>query len=114
MRRRRYSGSWILDLGKINLKNGRSKYFNIYETWGEDSTYEIYETKNRKGETEYRIVVTSGTKPLAEVGEDRDFVSYRQPSRHLFNGKLVDFAVGTDLKEKVEKYGNHLKGYTYK
>lgn len=101
-------------LGKVNLKTGNCKYFNIYDIWGEDTTYEIYELKNWKsGKNEYRIFATSGTKPLRKIGELIDLISLNGVKRP-FNGKMVDFAVGSNLKKLAEKYGTSLTGYTYK
>jgi hypothetical protein len=98
----------ILPLGKINLKTGKSKYFNVYETWGEDTTYEVYQVYG-----EFRIVATSGKSPLCQIDEYREF-QHDQSGRFLFGGIMVDFATGTGLKSLAEKYGNSISGYTYK
>jgi len=99
-------------LGTVNLKTGSSKYFNIYETWGEDTTYEIYEVF-KDGKKSYKIFATSGTKPLRDIG-DMVYDLCLQGRKKFFNGKMVDYAVGSDLKKLVEKYGSRLTGYTYK
>jgi hypothetical protein len=98
----------ILPLGKINLKTGNSKYFNIYDTWGEDTTYEVYRVYEG-----FRIVATYGKSPLCQIGERRGF-KHDQNGRFLFEGVMVDFSTGSDLKKLVEKYGNSISGYTYK
>lgn len=103
----------ILGLGLINLKTGRSKYFNIYDTWGEDTTYEVYQVESHKVEPVYKIVATSGTKPLGKMGEMAWF-KHDQTGRFLFHGKMIDFAVGADLKSLAAKYGNNVSGFTYK
>jgi hypothetical protein len=100
--------SSILPLGKINLKTGNSKYFNVYDTWGEGSTYEVYQIPGG-----LRIVATWGKTPLCKMGENRSFC-HDQTGRYLFQGTLIDFATGTDLKKLAEKYGNSISGYTYK
>ena len=102
------SQSSVLPLGKINLQTGKCKYFNVYETWGEDTTYEIYKTK--KG---FKIVATSGTSPINKIGKGI-FAIHDQNMRFLFEGQMVDFAVGSQLKEKIETYGRLISGYTYK
>ena len=99
----------ILPIGKINLETGKSKYFNVYETWGEDTTYEIWETS----EGARKIVATSGKTPIGKLNYFQDF-KHDQNFRFLFSGKMIDFAVGTDLKKLVEKYGKSIAGYTYK
>jgi hypothetical protein len=47
------------------------------------------------------------------MGEHRSFC-HDQTGRYLFQGTLIDFATGTDLKKLAEKYGNSISGYTYK
>lgn len=108
-------GLSILPLGKINLRTGTSKYFNVYETWGEDTTFEVWETTSNLDprKTIYKIVATSGTAPLYKL-EDRRSFKHDQTMRYLFNAKMVDFAVGSKLKELHTKYGNSVSGYTYK
>lgn len=98
----------ILPLGKINLTTGESEVFNIYSEWGEDTTYEIYDVDGK-----YRIVATSGTEPLQEIGSEQSF-KHDQNRRFLFRGKMIDSAVGTKLKALASKYGNSISGYTYK
>jgi len=99
----------ILPIGKMNLKTGKSKYFNVYDEWKEDSTYEIYELNNGS----IRVVITSGTKPIAKPDEIRSF-KHDQNGRPLFFGKMVDFAVGSQMKNKAAKYGNSISAYVYK
>jgi len=105
----------ILPLGTINLKTGESKYFNIYDTWGEDSTYEIWEVYGERNPEKKltKIIATAGIKPLYNIGDSNSFI-HDQNRRYLFQGKLIDFAVGSDLKNLASKYGNRIKGYTYK
>ncbi|MCP4485221.1 MAG: hypothetical protein GY823_11765 [Flavobacteriaceae bacterium] len=95
-------------LGTVNLKTGKCKYFNIYETWGEDTTYEIY-----KKDDNYKVFATSGKRPIRKIGERVDTISLAGRSRR-FNMVMVDFAVGSKLKELAGKYGTRLTGYTYK
>lgn len=105
---------YILSIGRINLKTGSSKYFNIYETWGEDTTYEIHELYMMgHSEPSYRIIVTSGKAPLVKDNEECMYFG-DQSRRFLFRSKMVDFAVGNDLKKLAEKYGSKIRGFTYK
>jgi len=103
----------ILGLGTINLKTGKSKYFNVYDTWGENTTYEIYQVPTTGEQPAYKIVATSGTKPLSNVGETVSF-KHDQTGRFLFHGEMIDFAIGIDLKSLVNKYGYNISGFTYK
>lgn len=103
----------ILPLGKVNIKTGHSNYFNIYYTWGEDSAYEIYMVSKNPDSPEYRIVRTSGNKPLAKLHEQYPFIN-DQTGRFLFYGILVDFAIGEKLKNLTNKYGKSILMYTYK
>ena len=105
----RHLTNYGASLGTVSLKTGRSKWFNIYETWGEDTTYEIYEMENGT----FRLFATAGTSPISKVGDYVDRVDLQGKVRH-FGGRMVDFAVGTQLKELVSKYGPRMLGYTYK
>lgn len=99
----------IASLGSVNLTTGSSKYFNIYKTWGEDSTYEVYKTNDGN----YRIVATSGETPIHDPGNKVSFKA-DQTGRPLFEGTMIDWARGSKLKELASKYGNSIIGYTYK
>lgn len=99
----------ILSIGSLSLKTGKSKYFNVYEEWGEDSTYEIWELDVDK----YRIVVTSGKKPTVDIG-DTSLFKGDQSGRDLGGGVLVDWATGTELKRLAKHYGGTLPAFVYK
>jgi len=107
----------ILPIGKINLNTGSSKYFNVYETWGEDSTYEIYKDLNSGwsdgSKKNYKIVVTSGKSPINDVGDKAGFI-HDQNHRGLFDGEMIDHATGSELKRLAATYGNSISGYVYK
>jgi len=121
---RSYGGrrnSPILPLGSINLKTGDSKYFNVFDTWGEDTTYEVYEVRGdydyksgKEGKPKYKLVATSGKRPIHDVGDSNSF-EHDQTFAPMFSGKVVDYAVGaSELKKIASVYGNSLYGYTYK
>ena len=113
--RMRREASPILPIGRIHLADGKSKYFNVYDTWGEDTTYEIYKTRSNSNPDKeiFRIVATSGTSPIVNVGQQSSF-RHDQTFNFIFRGEMIDFAVGSQLKEKVELYGKTVWGYTYK
>lgn len=69
---------------------------------GEDTTYEIYKTE--KG---FKIVATSGTSPINKIGKGI-FAIHDQNMRFLFEGQMIDFAVGSQLKEKLKLMVNQL------
>lgn len=106
---KRHQRSAILSIGAITISSGNSKYFNVYSEWGETSTYEIWETAPRK----YRIVVTSGKRPIYDIGDQTGFKG-DQSGRDLGTGKLVDWAVGTELKDVGRTYGSSIPAYVYK
>jgi hypothetical protein len=102
-------GKAILPLGRINLLTGDSKYFNVYDTWGEDTTYEIHQADNGG----VRVVATSGLFPISQPDRMNKF-EHDQTGRHIFYGEMIDSAKGSDLKKLAVKYGKSLAGYTYK
>lgn len=99
----------ILSIGTISLKTGKSRYFNVYEEWGEDNTYEIWETETGR----YRIVSTHGKKPTADIG-DRSAFKEDQTGRAMSSAKLVDWATGTELKKLAKHYGGTISAFVYK
>lgn len=114
---RNYREHAILPLGSINLAKGTSKYFNVYETWGENITYELYKNSylsSFKDGNKLRVIATSGTTPIQKIGTTQAF-AHDQTGRHIFDGEMIDFAVGSELKKFAEKYGvKSILGYTYK
>lgn len=103
----------ILSIGAVNVASGKSKYFNIYDTYGgDDTTVEIYKNKSKLA-----FVLTSGVGPLSnsdgskpKVGDMRSF-KHDQTGRPLFFGEFVDSVLLKDLKN----YGiKSATGYVYK
>jgi hypothetical protein len=115
----------ILSIGSVNINTGKSKYFNIYETWP-DSTCEIYKdiSRNFPGHTnpdKFKLVFTSGSQPIKnrdgsmpKAGDQRNFKD-DQRGTPLFQGEFVDSCSMKDLKTCAAKYGiKSATGYTYK
>lgn len=115
----------ILSIGSLNIGTGKSKYFNIYDTW-KDSTAEIYKdvTKNYPGSNnpdKFKIVFTSGSTPIKnrdgsvpKAGDRRDFKDNQRMSP-LFSGEFVDSCPIENLKEVTAKLGiKSCTAYTYK
>ena len=99
----------ILSLGSLNLKTGECTYFNVYETWGENTTYELWDMGGGK----LRICATSGKEPIFDIGDGNLFIG-DQSRRDLGHGILIDWATGSDLKHMAKKYGTRIPAYTYK
>ena len=99
----------ILSLGSLNLKTGECTYFNVYEEWGENTTYELWDMGGGK----LRICATSGKEPIFDIG-DRNLFIGDQSRRELGCGTLIDWATGSDLKRMAKKYGTRIPAYTYK
>jgi hypothetical protein len=97
----------ILPLGKVNLGSGDSKYFNIYETY--DGTCEVWQAEPGS----YKLIFTAGDKPLAKLGDRRDF-RHDQTGARIGTWKLVDYVPVEKMKELIRVYGSSISGYTYK
>ena len=69
-------GSLIAQCGIVDLVTGEFEYGNIYGFWGNNTTYEVYQTKH--GEIE--IVATSGLEPIVPVGGKSKFFENRNTS----------------------------------
>jgi len=110
----------ILSIGTVNISTGKSKYFNIYDTWKEH-TVEIYKDKSPGGSDKYKLVFTSGSQPInnrdksaPKAGDMRSFKD-DQRGNPLFPGEFVDSCPIGDLKSIAAKYGiKSATGYTYK
>lgn len=104
----------ILPIGRIDLKTGDNSHFNVYETWGKNTTYEIWkEYHTSYNKSVYKIIATSGDATISQLGSIEDF-AHDQTHRRLFTAVLVDFAKDTELKNFADKYGKSLSGYCYK
>jgi hypothetical protein len=116
MRNSRYYSrgtSAIAPLGKVNVNTGRSKYFNIYETWGaKDTTWELY--KNDKGN--FVIVATSGTSAIHNSNDSlrREFHA-DQSRRYLGCWLFITSSLQENLKQMAAEHNfTSVAGYCYK
>ena len=103
------NGSAILPVGMVNLKTGKFKYGNIYDFWGEDTTYEVYDIGGGK----IRVVATAGSKPIVKVGKRSGF-RHDQTGRYLFDGTMIEAVNGNDGLRTLVKYKTSLSIATYK
>lgn len=149
--RRRHSsyrgGSWdgnaILPIGKVDMRSGESKYFNIYddrdgtiEVWrdnkGIDTSHmdpvetptsgigSILKPKDKeeieRGKRKYfnyKIVLTSGSNPLHEIGQFANFY-HDQNGNNIGHWEMVDYVPLQHGKELILPYGSKITGYVYK
>jgi hypothetical protein len=106
----------ILPIGKSNFKTGRCKYFNMFETWGDNSTVEIYNAFDGSEGDKFRAVITSGTEPIYENGK-REYFIHDQTRRFLFWATKLDHACFGDkeaMKRIIDTYGHKITAYVYK
>jgi hypothetical protein len=105
--------SAIAPLGKVSIKSGRSKYFNIYDTWeNKDTTWELY--KNDSGK--FVMVATSGTRPIHNSNDSlrREFHA-DQSGRYLGCWLFITSSLQANLKEMAAEHNfTSVQGYTYK
>ncbi len=105
-------GAPILPCGVLNLRTGENKYFNV-KTSGE-RTIEVWRTDRqlRMDKPKYRFVITSGARPLTQMGNKKWF-QHDQNRTPLFRGELVDYINADSMELLIEKYGNRYC-YVYK
>jgi len=107
----------ILGIGKVNLKTGRCKYFNIFETW--DGTVEVWRLHHPHGyldtesKPEFRLVFTAGENPMFANNVRADF-HQDQTRRRLPPMTKVDSCRVKDMATLIATYGNKIPGFTYK
>jgi len=104
---KRLRQAFILPLGRVNFGTGESQYFNVYETY--DGTAEIWKDQNGN----FKVVFTSGDKPLAKIQDYREF-RHDQTWAKIGEWTMVDYVPVKEMKELIRKYGGSLPGYTYK
>lgn len=92
----RWGGNPILPIGKVNLRTGECKYFNVYDTWDDNSTVEVW--RDNKGVDTSRL---QNVEPKAPMGSGIGKLLRGKPKeeidtamRKFFNYKLV-FTSGT-------------------
>lgn len=110
----RSGGCPILPCGKLNLKTGKNKYFNIKDSYQINSTLEVYKVIDfRISEDKYKIVMTSGSTPIYQIGTKVRFI-HDQNHRDLFYGEMVDYIESAHSEELIPLYGGSISMYVYK
>ena len=110
------NSSAILPIGVANLKTGKNKYFNVYDTWAK-SYVNIF--KNLKGK--YVGVVSSakgtaksgmkrGTSPAEKAG---GLFHHDQSGKDLGHWKFIEEIPMKDRDKLAKKYGS-FSMFTYK
>ena len=105
----KYAGSPILPLRKVNLETGESQYFNVYETWENKGTVEVWKTENNR----YRIIFTSGKLPYEGIGK-RQLFKHDQTWAKMGVWTMVDYTPLKDARGLIPLYGKSIAGYVYK
>lgn len=102
----------VLPLGVVNFTTGKSKLFNVYETWEDMAMYcEFWESQMPNNKV--FMVLTSGNEALSPVGKLQRFI-HDQTRKPLQYGKFIDGCPLSDLPSKVSEYGRSLRAYVYK
>ena len=118
-------GFSILSIGSLQIKTGKSKYFNVYDEWpGQDKTVEVYKESSPTPNM-INLVITSGTSPIKNSngkdpveGDERSFIN-DQNRRPLFTAKFLGSIQLNDLKtadffKKIGMNSDTFKAYVYK
>lgn len=109
-------GEAILPIGRVNLETGKCKYFNVFDTWGDDDTVvEVWQTSrwSNRNPGAYKLIFTSGSKPTAQIGDTGEF-KHDQTWARIFDGKMVDWTLLKDMPGLIPYYGKSIAGYVYK
>jgi hypothetical protein len=103
----------IASLGSVNIQTGKSRYFNVYETWREDDTVVEVWKKDENGSL--ILVFGSGTKPMVDIGGTATFRDYNSGREITYHSTLIEWVLMKDLKELLRIYNKKsFTGYTYK
>lgn len=108
---RNRNSSAILGIGKVNLKTGKCKYFNIYETY--DGTVEVWKAVGPTPEGSIKLVFTAGTSAHHEPGYTGSF-HQDQTGRSMPSMTLVTSARVKDMATLIPQFGKKISGFTYK
>jgi len=98
----------ILPIGKVNLKTGKNRLFNVYDTW-KSGTAEIHRTNTGKTV----VIFTSGNVSCAKLGESV-WCHHDQTRRWLFDSRMVDSCPIGDLPLMTADLGTSVSFYVYK
>jgi len=69
--------------------------------------------KSKRSFFNYKVIFTSGSTPLQEIGEKQDFY-HDQNGNHIGYWEMVDYVSLENLKELILPYGKKINGYVYK
>jgi len=102
--------SYIAPCGKVNLETGKFQYGDIYNFWGEDTTYELYRVRETG---RLKIVATAGMEPLCQIGSTNSF-RHDQTGKLLWSGEVIDVASSNAGLKSFMKYQKVIAIATYK
>lgn len=102
--------SYIAPCGKVNLETGNFQYGDIYNFWGEDTTYELYRVRETG---RLKIVATAGMEPICPIGKTNSF-RHDQTGKLLWSGEVIDVASSNAGLKSFMKYQKVISIATYK
>lgn len=105
----KYAGSPVLPLGRVNLETGNCQHFNVYDTWENKGTVEVWENDRFK----YKLVFTSGDEPYEGIGK-RQLFKHDQTWAKMGVWKMIDYTPLKDARGLIPYYGKSIAGYVYK
>lgn len=114
---------YILPIGATNLKTGKSKYFNIYQTW-KDGVVQFWKVKTSEWSSKdskynhyerWRVIFGHADDTLGDTAEfyhdqDRSFMGKWTFEKQIGMEHLQEFMNKPDLELK----GNTINAYVYK
>jgi methenyltetrahydromethanopterin cyclohydrolase len=101
----------IAQCGVVDLETGEFQYGNIYGFWGDNTTYEVYQTDD--GKNRFEVVATAGLEPIVPVGGKSRFFE-NMNNTVAFTGEVIETVTGDDGLKSLIKYGKELSISTYK
>ena len=100
-------GTPVLPLGIVNTTTGKSKIFNIYDTWNDSGMIAEVWLNLNSGK---KVLAFSSGSLTRQSGERKTFI-HDQTSRPLFNGEyLTEYA----LEDLSTRMTGSFRGFVYK
>ena len=105
MSRSRFHGDPILPLGKVDIRSGECKYFNVYDTWGDShTTVEVW--RDNKGIDTSHLTPLDTPKQtggIADILKPKSKEEIQQKTRNYFNYKIIFTSGNEPIHEIGEK-----------
>jgi len=97
-------GNPVLPLGKVDLRTGKCEHFNVYDTWNNEGTVEVW--RDNKGMNTSHLDVSNqkvASTGIASLLKPKSKEEIELKMRQYFNYKLVFTSGNTPLHEIGEK-----------